>query len=176
MRARASEMQNDDQQFEEMYRRWYAPMAVFASSFSRLPAMERETMAHDMLVHAWFERSSYDPARPFKAWLYRVARNYAIDRIRSSPPPSAPFDDSREARETETRRDAPDAEFEKNELLRTVRQTILSLPERDRQIAHLAFYEELDSKEIGKILSLPSGTVRWRIGEIRKILRTAVQK
>ncbi len=48
--------------FEDLYRAWYRKMAVYAASFRRVPAAERDDLAHDILVHTWFRLAKYDAA------------------------------------------------------------------------------------------------------------------
>jgi RNA polymerase sigma factor (sigma-70 family) len=49
-------------------------------------ATDREDLVQDILAQAWRAYPSYDPARPFGTWLYRVALNVAISWLRTHAP------------------------------------------------------------------------------------------
>ena len=48
------------------------------------------------------------------------------------------------------------------------------LPEKQRTIVQLADLEGLSSVEIGRIMDIADGTVRWHLHEARKALRLAL--
>jgi RNA polymerase sigma-70 factor (ECF subfamily) len=48
------------------------------------------------------------------------------------------------------------------------------LPEKQRTVVQLADLEGLTSGEIGRIMDLADGTVRWHLHEARKALRRAL--
>jgi DNA-directed RNA polymerase specialized sigma24 family protein len=47
------------------------------------------------------------------------------------------------------------------------------MDDRDREIAQLAFYGELTSAAVARVMGIPAGTVRWRISVIRRRVRKA---
>lgn len=177
--------------FGAMYSSWYRKMAVFLSTFASFRPDEVEDIAHDVLVHAWYRKDRYDPAKPFAPWLYRLARNYAIDYLRRRPATdSFPGQDGREtgatrgsdAERTRNRafdeaaarlssRNDPAERAAESELVRAADRAIARLSERDRRVAMLVFYEKMNASEAGFALGLPSGTVRWRVSRIRDRLR-----
>jgi RNA polymerase sigma-70 factor (ECF subfamily) len=72
----------------------------------------------------------------------------------------------------------PDHAFETANRHAVVQAMIDALPEDLRVPLALSSFEELNSREIGKILSIPEGTVRTRLQRARQILRqklTALQ-
>jgi DNA-directed RNA polymerase specialized sigma24 family protein len=54
------------------------------------------------------------------------------------------------------------------DLAERCRRAMAALPETDRRIAFLCFSEGLDSRETGRALGMPAGTVRWRLSRIRE--------
>jgi RNA polymerase sigma-70 factor (ECF subfamily) len=158
-----------DLTFEYLQREYYRKMVAYASTFPRINGAEREDIAHDALVHAYFARGKYDPARPLNAWLYTVARNYILDLLRARGPDTVPYDDAFDPAPDDQpdSLDDPDTDAE---LVRVVRREIGRLDERDKRIAMLVFYEEMSCADAARALGLPAGTVRWRIHEIRQRL------
>jgi RNA polymerase sigma-70 factor (ECF subfamily) len=45
-------------------------------------AAEAEDAAQEVFLRAYSRLSSYDPARPFKTWLFSIASHHSIDRLR----------------------------------------------------------------------------------------------
>lgn len=52
---------------------------------------------------------------------------------------------------------------------------LMQLPDRLKTIVYLAYYEELNSKQIARILKLPSSTVRNRLVKARRLLKKALE-
>jgi DNA-directed RNA polymerase specialized sigma24 family protein len=86
--------------FETLYRLFTAAWRDLAG-FSAIPRSERADLAHDILVHAWLKRDRYRPRtggdrsgeQKLNAWVYALARNYIVDRIRERRASAIPFSD-----------------------------------------------------------------------------------
>jgi RNA polymerase sigma-70 factor (ECF subfamily) len=140
-------------------------------------AHEAEDMAQEAFLRAYVNIDSYDIKRKFSTWLYRIATNLCIDRIRKKKPDY--FLDA-EVAGTEGlnmySQIAADGEFpeesvEKLELHEYVQQQIAQLPEKYRTVIILKYVDELPLKEISDIMELPIGTVKTRIHRGREALR-----
>ena len=106
----------------------------------------------------------------FRAWLVRMTWRLALDRRRSDrrrivrecgeEPPSAgsPADDVEAARRSAALWEAIDG-----------------LPEALRIVVVLANIQEHGLREVASMLSIPEGTVKWRLHEARKKLREHLQ-
>ena len=113
----------------------------------------------------------------FSTWLYRIATNLCIDRIRKKKPDyyldaEVPGTEglnmySKIAADTED----PIDEVESLELHDTIQKGILKLPEKYRSVIVLKYIDELSLKEISEILDMPVGTVKTRIHRGREALR-----
>jgi RNA polymerase sigma-70 factor (ECF subfamily) len=68
----------------------------------------------------------------------------------------------------------PDRQAEDTDLRRRLRAALDMLPEKQRTVVQLADLEGLTSGEIGRIMDLADGTVRWHLHEARKALRRAL--
>ena len=56
-----------------------------------------------------------------------------------------------------------------------IRQAIANLPEKQRAVILLAYYEDLAQEEIAQILSIPVGTVKSRLHNGIKSLKVALE-
>lgn len=110
----------------------------------------------EVFLSAWRRRSSFDPERGSLAgWLVGIARNRAIDELRSERRHSDRRDDGEVG-------DLPvatgDVDALADRLL--VSDALTQLPERSRTVIHLAFFEDLTHPQIAERCALPLGTVK----------------
>ncbi|HHW36486.1 MAG TPA: RNA polymerase sigma factor SigW [Bacillales bacterium] len=140
-------------------------------------AHDAEDIAQEAFIRAFVNINSYDTNRKFSAWLYRIATNLSIDRLRKKKPDY--FLDA-EIEGTEgltmysqipTGELQPDEMVENLEFQEWIQQGINELPVMYRSVIVLKYIEELSLKEIGDILDLPIGTVKTRIHRGREALR-----
>ena len=109
---------------------------------------------------------------PLRPWLAGVARNLARMGARTGG--------RREARELAASLEptpavpSPEALVERMQTQQVVARLVLELDEPFRQTLLLRYYEGLTAAEIARRLSLPAGTVRWRLSEANARLRTAL--
>lgn len=138
---------------------------------------EAEDMAQEAFVRAYVNIHTFNIKLKFSTWLYRIATNLCIDRIRKKKPD---YHLDAEVAGTEgltmysqiaADTVMPEEELESLELQDTVQKEILKLPEKYRTVIVLKYIEELSLKEISEILDLPIGTIKTRIHRGREALR-----
>lgn len=138
---------------------------------------EAEDISQEAFIRAYINIERYNIDRKFSTWLYRIATNLCIDRIRKKKPD---YYLDAEVAGTEgltlysqipASQLAPDEEVSKIELQEIIQNEILKLPEKYRAVIVLKYIEELPLLEISKILDLPIGTVKTRIHRGREALR-----
>lgn len=140
-------------------------------------AHEAEDIAQEAFIRAYVNIHSYDDKRKFSTWLYRIATNLSIDRLRKRKPDY--FLDA-EIKGTDgldmysqlaTDARLPEEEVQGMELQNVIYQEIANLPPIYRSIITLRYLEEFSLKEISEIMDLPLGTVKTRIHRGREALR-----
>lgn len=140
-------------------------------------AHEAEDVAQEAFIRAYVNIHSYDDSRKFSTWLYRIATNLSIDRLRKRKPDY--FLDA-EIKGTDgldmysqlaTDARLPEEEVQGMELEKMIYQEIANLPPIYRSIITLRYLEEFSLKEISEIMDLPLGTVKTRIHRGREALR-----
>ena len=159
--------------FESLWERFRARLVVYARSWRAFGASDADDAASEALIAAFRGLARYDAARPLEPWVYAVASRRFSDLARAAARrPARAFAEG----ELEALADASrghDEALARGELVDRIRAAIAELPDAERRLAVLAFYEELSSAEIGRILSMPPGTVRWRISVLRRRLEAA---
>lgn len=118
-----------------------------------------------------YRNPAWKDAENERAYLARVAWRIAIDhKRRSASSASAPADPVTLDGIASLHPGPHEAVSEANQRA-TIHALIDSLPEEFRVPLVLSAFEELNSREVGKILSIPEGTVRTRLQRARQILR-----
>ncbi|AGX02194.1 MULTISPECIES: RNA polymerase sigma factor SigW [Bacillaceae] len=138
---------------------------------------EAEDIAQEAFLRAYVNIQSFNIDLKFSTWLYRIATNLCIDRIRKKKPDY--FLDAEVAGTdgltmysqiaADTR--LPEEDVESLELQETIQNEISKLPEKYRSVIVLKYIEELSLNEISEIMDLPLGTVKTRIHRGREALR-----
>ncbi|MDQ0856681.1 MULTISPECIES: RNA polymerase sigma factor SigW [Bacillaceae] len=138
---------------------------------------EAEDIAQEAFIRAYVNINSYDMDKKFSTWLYRIATNLTIDRIRKKKP-----DYYLDAEVTGTEGltmysqvaadvALPEDQVETMELQQMIQKEILKLPDKYRTVIVLKYIDELSLIEISEILDMPIGTVKTRIHRGREALR-----
>jgi RNA polymerase sigma-70 factor (ECF subfamily) len=105
-------------------------------------------------------------------WLFRTARNLAIDHQRRTPQPAQPLDEETVLPVDNTN---PVHTVEAQELAARVQTAIAQLPVEYRVVLTLQVMGDLNSTQIGQLLARPSGTVRYQINQARRLLAQRLQ-
>ena len=150
----------------DAFSRFYDLLAPTAFGLIRRVLRDPEAAAEvlqEVFWQVWREARQYDPKRGSpEAWLVMRAKTRAIDRLRSVRRRDrtfvAPVDES-----VATRHDGPAENpavvAENRELVQTA---LAQLPEPQRRVIEMAFFEGLTQSEIAIRLREPLGTVKTR--------------
>ena len=138
---------------------------------------EAEDIAQEAFIRAYVNIETFNQKRKFSTWLFRIATNLCIDRIRKKKPDY--FLDAEVAgtegltmySQVAADVQLPEDEVENMELQETIQKEITKLPEKYRSVIVLKYIEELPLQEISEILDLPLGTVKTRVHRGREALR-----
>ena len=138
---------------------------------------EAEDVAQEAFIRAYVNIKYFNQDLKFSTWLFRIATNLCIDRIRKKKPDYyldaevSGTDGLTMYSQLSSNAPLPENELESLELQETVQKEILKLPEKYRSVIVLKYIEELSLNEISEILDMPLGTVKTRIHRGREALR-----
>lgn len=141
--------------FDDLYEQYYA--RVYAYLRFRVGSTEvAEDLVSQVFERALTHLADLQSTAAAGAWLFRIARNCAIDHFRRQRP-TASLDtliDSSHPRDC-----SPEevilAQEERARLLLHLKR----LPEREREVIGLKFVACLQNREIARVLNMPEGTV-----------------
>jgi RNA polymerase sigma factor (sigma-70 family) len=157
--------EGDDRAFEEIVRRYRAPLIRYSSRH-----VGRDH-AEDVTQHAFARAHLHlrDDPRPIhlRAWLYRVAHNAAINmRARKD------WGHDELSNEIDGVPQPPDVAAQRS-AVREVVANMEDLPDRQRSALQLSVFEGLDYEEIARRLDTSPNSVRALLSRARAQLRNA---
>jgi RNA polymerase sigma-70 factor, ECF subfamily len=160
----------DASAFELLVRRHFG--AAYATALTVLgePA-EAEDASQDAFVTALERIEDCDPER-FTAWFLRIVRNQAISAVRRrNVRLAAPLDSAPHAASG----DDPAADTARSMLRERLAAALRQLPERQREVLLLHDLEGYKHREIGELMDMPEGTVRYTLFQARRAARALLE-
>jgi RNA polymerase sigma-70 factor (ECF subfamily) len=161
----------DREAFNELARRH--SRRAFAIAYRILRhTQDAEDLVQDAFIAALDGIGSFDPSRAFAPWFFKIVVNRALN--------AASARSTRERHVTVVHlwnNDAAAVDFdpaERSEIRERFQHALEALPQHQRLIVELSDIDGRSSTEIGEMLSLPRGTVRWHLHQARKTLRIAL--
>lgn len=161
----------DEVAFEALFDRYHARVLYY------LRGIVGQAEAEDVLQKVWLtvyrKIGGLDRPEAFRSWLFRIARNTAIGRLRRRrdkvPLESAPVHDGLVV--------DPDVDSD-DELVGAdvdaLRAALERLSEDHREAIALRYVEEMSYREIADVVDVPVGTVRSRLHYAKRALAEAM--
>lgn len=149
--------------FLDLYERYRTPVFRFAWRLTASMAAAEDVTQECFL--ALLEGAPFDEGRgPLRTYLFGIARNLAMKRIRLA------------ARESEEVEDSPGVPDPFHELLSAERselvgRAVAALPALQKEALILFEYEELSLDEIAQVVGADVGAVKARLSRARESLR-----
>jgi RNA polymerase sigma-70 factor (ECF subfamily) len=159
----------DEQAFAALYRRRHHGIFRFVLQMCGSQALA-EDITQEVFMVLIRETHSFDPARgSLNAFLFGVARNHLLRRMQRERF-YAPLQDDDSENESVPQSEDPLVQLTRTETIESVRNAVLSLPERYREVVVLCDLEEMSYAETAEVLGCAIGTVRSRLHRGRCLL------
>lgn len=140
---------------------FYAPRIKAMLMRQGAAADAAEDIAQQTLVTVWRKSASFDSNRASaSAWIYAIARNLRVDRLRSDN--RAKLYASQEMVEAEEP-ERPDGTLDTAQRQERLRAALNELPAEQVRVLQLSFFEGRAHGDIAGLLNLPLGTVKSRL-------------
>lgn len=153
--------------FAELLERHRGILAKVAGSYAR-QREDREDLMQEIAAQLWRAWPSYDPARPFSTWMYRIALNVAISQLRGRM--RAPALAETAEGTLDALADPAPHDPERSQQLERLYRFIHALPPLERALM-LLYLEERPQREIAEVLGLSETNVATKIGRLKTRLR-----
>ncbi len=157
---------DDHGAFAELVRRWEQPIRNLCERMTG-DGQRGEDLAQETFVRVFASRASFDPARRFSTWLWRIALNLCRDEQRRAGRRQELLlgNELGEDPPWPALEAGPDERLLEQERAGLVRDAILGLPETHRAVLVLREYEGLKLREVAEVLEIPEGTVKSRLAD-----------
>jgi RNA polymerase sigma-70 factor (ECF subfamily) len=144
---------------EKFYRHFHAQVQQFALRLSGNAADAAE-ITNESMLEVWRSAAGFAGDSKVRTWLFGIVNHRAIDLLRRrrrlhSDDLDELVDDSPSCNIADVVGGAQDAGH--------VRRCVEQLPERQKAVVHLAFFEELSYPEVAEALHVPVGTIKTRV-------------
>ncbi len=157
----------DERALAQLMQRYQAPLYGFLSR-------RVGSAADDLFQETWIRivraRERFDTERRFAAWLYQIANNLCRDRYRRVDAMRRAVDSFRVEDET-LRETAAAPALPAGDAMR---ERVLALPDRLREVLVLRYYEDLGEEEMANVLGVPRGTIKSRLHAAVRALRESL--
>src|SRR5438093_3574516 len=168
----------DREAFSQLYDRFSSLVYTLAMRMLRMSS-DAEDLLQEVFVQVWHQANRYSEERGSpEAWIVNIARSRAIDKLRSIRRMERSFvltDDPAKAESS----DNVESSAAESETKLTMNSALANLPEAQRKVLVLAYFDGLSQSEIADRLKEPLGTVKTRmrsgIQRLRDLLETKVR-
>ena len=169
-------LKGDQESFGELVDRYQGRLVNYLFRLLRNHE-EAHDVAQEVFLKIYQALDRYDPQYKFSTWLFRVARNAAIDRIRKRRIHLVSMDRRRDddgpegTWEPQSKGRGPYSNLRNVERGEAIQQAIDALPWEYRQLIVLRHYGELTYDEIATSQEMPLGTVKNKLFRARQMLQ-----
>jgi len=166
----------NDASFEHLLQRYRTPLVNFLYRMVRDSATA-EDLAQEVFLRVYRARHGYEASAKFTTWLFRIATNLALNRIRDSRYRQMEVSLDVRAEDDSPVMELPARELRVDQILierdRTViiRRAVEALPEKQRIAVLLHKYEEMDYCEISKVLECSEAALKSLLFRAYETLR-----
>ncbi len=160
----------DREAFETLVARYQRPVYNAALAILRRPE-DASDVTQTVFLRVVEKGDGYDPQYKFFSWLYRIAVNESLDVLRRGRR-QEPLDDDFDAPDADGL--GPDDVLTRAEMSMRIRHGVMGLGVNDRVVISLRHFSECSYDEIAEILDLDEKTVKSRLFEARRRLRSAL--
>jgi RNA polymerase sigma-70 factor (ECF subfamily) len=131
-----------------------------------------EDITQNTFLKAWNSLPNFSIDRgTFQSYLYTIARNLVIDSQRKKKEISL----EGEFGDTIAFEEEPEKDIWRKESMQKVRDVLKVLPDLDRQLVVLRFFEDMHFDEISEVLGKKPGALRVRIHRVLETLRASLE-
>jgi RNA polymerase sigma-70 factor (ECF subfamily) len=161
-------MASNEEEFTVIFDEIYPNLCRFLESLLGNHSLAQD-IAQESFIRLFRQGTNGIPADEAKFWLFRVARNLALNEIRNKKRRGGFFDKIFEA--LYPRRLNQTEIFERDESGKLVIEMLQTLPEHQRSVLLLREQEEMSYREIAEVLNISEGKVKVDIFRARNALR-----
>lgn len=155
--------------FEKLYHKYLR--LVYSVVYRMVPTEEAHDLTQEVFVRAFRNIQSFRGESSFRAWLLRIAHNLCCNRLRDLKRQQTESLEEMANREgggyEPVSNEDLQAQVERGDLQRKVREVLARLPEDYRTVIVLRDFEQLSYEEISQITGITIANVKSRLHRAR---------
>ena len=160
--SRLISLLNEDSEyaFQLIYDKYRNRIYQTAIKFLKSPIIAQDVV-QDVFMKLWFERHKIDPSKPVEAWLYTVAKNNILNKLRKIANDWKAIDLLSHTiiqSENNTDQKLTESEFKQN-----LESAVSKLPEQQKVVFILSRFEKLTYIQIGEKMGISPLTVKTHL-------------
>lgn len=142
---------------------------------------EAEDVVQDTFLRVYRNLDRYDDSMKFSTWIYRIATNLCIDRLRRRRPTYSLDAESTDHEGLDgysmipSDNRTPESETMLSETQRIIHAAIETLPAKYKSVMVLRYLQDMSLQEIGDVLDMPVTTIKTRVHRGREFLRKRLE-
>ncbi len=151
--------ENDERAFEKLFYLYYARLVRFCVEYAKSQETAEDIVA-DLFARLWVKRHSLKEIRCPESYLFKAAKNGALNNLRRLSQVGANLIDEAELHKGHLNFiNSPQSLLESKELVQLLTNAIESLPSQSRLILRLVKEEGFKAREVAEILQVSVRTV-----------------
>jgi RNA polymerase sigma-70 factor (ECF subfamily) len=151
---------NSEYAFQLIYDKYRNRIYQTAIKFLKSPIIAQDVV-QDVFMKLWFERNKIDASKPVEAWLYTVAKNNILNKLRKIANEWKAIDVmSHSILQSESN---TDQKLNEGEFNRNIESAVSKLPEQQKTVFILSRYEKLTYIQIGAKMGISPLTVKTHL-------------
>jgi len=167
--------QASDAERDQLVNRLVMQFAEAAYRWARV-ILDDDDKARDAVQEAWLNAFLHlDQLREsaaFPGWFRQIVISASYRALRGEKF-AVPL--SEQLPEEAARQPSPVEAVEQHERLERIREAVLTLPDGERVVTELFYFDEYSQQEIAEILAVPVTTIKKRLQYARRRLKTVIQ-
>ncbi|WP_425415407.1 RNA polymerase sigma factor SigW [Paenibacillus glacialis] len=142
---------------------------------------EAEDVVQETFLRVFKSLDRFDPNQKFSTWIYRIATNLCIDRLRKRKATYSLDADMNDQEGMDgyslipSDDRTPESELMISETKQLIYDAIESLPAKYKSVMILRYLQDLSLQEISDVLGMPVTTIKTRVHRGREFLRKKLE-
>ena len=172
----------DDAAFDSLVEKFRRPLIGFMYRMVGNSATA-EDLAQDVFLRVYRSRETYAAEAKFSTWLYRIATNLGLNYLRDTRSERTqiavnldePDEETGKTVDVADRAPSIEQDLMREERLEAIRRHVQALPERQRAAVIMHKYQEMDYREIARVLKMSESATKSLLFRAYEVLRVKLK-